>query len=71
MRSHTASITVYCNLTLAAEMEKDSIKSLREQVTTKLQQNVLQENSVNPYDIHNNYIELSIVFRTMIFFFRK
>ena len=70
-RTPQRQVIVYCNLTLAAEMEKDSIKSLREKVTTKLQQNVFQQNSVNPYEIHNNYIELSIVFNTMIIFFRK
>ena len=31
-------VIVYCNLTLSAEMEKDSIKSLREQVTREIQQ---------------------------------
>ena len=30
-------VIVYCNLTLAAEMEKDSIKSLREQITREIQ----------------------------------
>ena len=29
---------VYCNLTLPAEMEKDSIKSLREQITREIQE---------------------------------
>ena len=32
---------------------------------------ILKENSDNPYEIHNNYIELSIVFHPMIIFFRK
>jgi hypothetical protein len=31
----------------------------------------LKENNDNPYEIHNNYIELSIVFHPMIIFFRK
>ena len=29
---------------------------------------ILKENNDNPYEIHNNYIELSIVFHPMIFF---
>jgi hypothetical protein len=33
--------------------------------------NIFKENSDNPYEIHNNYIELSIVFHPMIIFFRK
>ena len=32
---------------------------------------ILKENNNNPYEIHNNYIELSIVFHPMIIFFRK
>ena len=32
-RTPQRNVIVYCNLTLAAEMEKDSIKSLREQIT--------------------------------------
>jgi uncharacterized protein (DUF486 family) len=32
---------------------------------------ILKENNDNPYEIHNNYIELSIVFHPMINFFRK
>ena len=32
---------------------------------------ILKENNDNPYEIHNNYIELSIVFHPMIIFFRK
>ena len=32
---------------------------------------ILKENNDNPYEIHNNYIELSIVFLPMIIFFRK
>ena len=29
---------------------------------------IFNENNDNPYEIHNNYIELSIVFHPMIFF---
>ena len=29
---------------------------------------IFQQNNVNPYEIHNNYIELNIVFHTMIVF---
>jgi hypothetical protein len=29
---------------------------------------IFKENNDNPYEIHNNYIELSIVFHPMIFF---
>ena len=32
---------------------------------------ILKENNGNPYEIHNNSIELSIVFHSMIIFFRK
>jgi hypothetical protein len=32
---------------------------------------ILKENNDNPYEIHNNYIELSIVFHPMIIIFRK
>jgi hypothetical protein len=32
---------------------------------------IFKENNDNPYEIHNNYNELSIVFHPMIFFFRK
>ena len=32
---------------------------------------ILKENNDNPYEIHNNYIELSIVFHPTIIFFRK
>jgi hypothetical protein len=32
---------------------------------------ILKENNDNPYEIHNNYIELSIVFHPMINYFRK
>jgi hypothetical protein len=32
---------------------------------------ILKEIIDNPYEIHNNYIELSIVFHPMIIFFRK
>jgi hypothetical protein len=32
---------------------------------------ILKENNDNSYEIHNNYIELSIVFHPMIIFFRK
>jgi hypothetical protein len=32
---------------------------------------ILKENNDNPYEIHNNYIELSIVFNPNIIFFRK
>ena len=31
-------VIIYCNLTLPAEMEKDSIKSLREQITREIQE---------------------------------
>jgi hypothetical protein len=31
----------------------------------------LKENNDNPYEINNNYIELSIVFHPMIIYFRK
>jgi hypothetical protein len=29
---------------------------------------ILKENNYNPYEIHNNYIDLSIVFHPMIIF---
>ena len=32
---------------------------------------IFQQNNVNPYEIYNNYIELSIVFHTMITFFEN
>ena len=32
---------------------------------------IVKENNVNSYEIHNNSIELSIVFHPMIIFFRK
>ena len=32
---------------------------------------IFQQNNVNPYEIYNNHIELSIVFHTMITFFWK
>jgi uncharacterized protein (DUF486 family) len=32
---------------------------------------IFKENNDNPYEIHNNYIKLSIFFHPMIFFFRK
>ena len=32
---------------------------------------ILKENNHNPYEIHDNYIELSIVFHPMIIYFRK
>ena len=32
---------------------------------------ILKENNDNSYEIHNNYITLSIVFHTMIIFFMK
>jgi hypothetical protein len=32
---------------------------------------ILKESNDNPYEIHNNYIELSIVFHPTIIFFRK
>jgi hypothetical protein len=32
---------------------------------------IFNENNDNPYEIHNNYIKLSIVFHPMIIFFRK
>jgi hypothetical protein len=32
---------------------------------------ILKENNDNPYEIHNNYIELSIVFHPMIIFLGK
>ena len=37
-RTPQRNVIVYCNLTLAAEMEKDSIKSLREQITREIQE---------------------------------
>ena len=37
-RTPQRNVIVYCNLTLPAEMEKDSIKSLREQITREIQQ---------------------------------
>ena len=40
-------VIVYCNLTLAAEME-DSIKSLREQVTREIQEEKLKMACANP-----------------------
>ena len=41
-------VIVYCNLTLAAEMEKDSIKSLREQITREIQKEKLKMACVDP-----------------------
>ena len=35
-------VVVYCNLTLAAEMKKDSIKSLRKQITREIQEEQLK-----------------------------
>jgi hypothetical protein len=32
---------------------------------------MFKENNGNPYEIHNNYIRLSIVFHPMIICFRK
>jgi hypothetical protein len=32
---------------------------------------IFNDNNDNPYEIHNNYIKLSIVFHPMIIFFRK
>jgi hypothetical protein len=32
---------------------------------------IFRENNDNPYEIHNNYVKLSIVFHAMIIFFRK
>jgi hypothetical protein len=32
---------------------------------------IFNENNDNPYEIHNNYIKLNIVFHPMIIFFRK
>ena len=32
---------------------------------------IFKENNDNPYEIHNNYVKLSIVFHPMIIFFRK
>jgi hypothetical protein len=32
---------------------------------------IFKENNDNPYEIHNNYIELSIVFHPMTIFFRN
>ena len=37
-RTSQRNVIVYCNLTLAEEMEKDSIKSLREQITREIQE---------------------------------
>ena len=37
-RTPQRQVIVYCNLTLSAEMEKDSIKSLREQVTREIRE---------------------------------
>ena len=37
-RTPQRNVIVYCNLTLPAEMEKDSIKSLREQITRETQE---------------------------------
>ena len=41
-------VIVYCNLTLAAEMEKDSIKSLREQMTREIQEEKLKMACADP-----------------------
>jgi hypothetical protein len=32
---------------------------------------IFEENNDNPYEIHNNYVKLSIVFHPMIIFFGK
>jgi hypothetical protein len=32
---------------------------------------IFNENNDNPYEIHNNYIKLSMVFHPMIILFRK
>ena len=32
---------------------------------------IFKENNDNPYEIHNNYVKLSIVFHPMKIFFRK
>ena len=41
-------VIVYCNLTLTAEMEKDSIKSLRDQITREIQEEKLKIACVDP-----------------------
>ena len=41
-------VIIYCNLTLAAEMEKDPIKSLREHVTRDIQEEKLQMARADP-----------------------
>ena len=41
-------VIVYCNLTFAAEMEKDSIKSLREQITREIQEEKLKMACADP-----------------------
>ena len=41
-------VIVYCNLTLAAEMGKDSIKSLREQITREIHEEKLKMACVDP-----------------------
>ena len=41
-RTPQRNVIVYCNLALAAEMEKDSIKSLREQITREIQEEKLK-----------------------------
>ena len=35
---------------------------------SEIQCAIFQQNNVNPYEMYNNYIELSIVFHTMITF---
>jgi hypothetical protein len=37
-------------------------------VVSEIECIILKENNDNPYEIHNNYIELSIVFHPMIIF---
>ena len=47
-RTPQRNVIVYCNLTLAAEMEKNCIKSLREQITREIQEEKLKMACVDP-----------------------
>ena len=47
-RTPQRDVIVYCNLTLFPEMEKDSIKSLREQITGEIQEGKLKKACSDP-----------------------
>ena len=47
-RTPQRNVIVYCNLTLTTEMEKDSIKSLREQITREIQEERSKMACVDP-----------------------